>query len=136
MAESLSRLSVSTTPQLLTPSPATSSARSSAREAQGRETLPSVTEDGVPENVAGGEALTQSIIDQDVAHANAVAQSLDKKIAFSFNKDLNQIIVKVIENSSEEILIQIPPEALVNLRTNMKENVENFRGFLVDRREV
>ena len=85
MADSLSRLSLSTPPQFLTPPPGTSVARSSASEVQGRETPPSVTQDGVPENAAGGEALTQSNIDQDVAHANAVAQSLDKKIAFSFN---------------------------------------------------
>jgi flagellar protein FlaG len=136
MAESLSRLSLATTHQLLTPPPATLRSRSSASEARERETLQSVTQDGVFENTAGGEALTQSTIDRDVAHANAVAQSLDKKINFSFNKDLNQIIVKVIENSSEEILIQIPPEALVNLRTNIKEQVENFRGLLLDRREV
>ncbi len=136
MAESLARLSSSTPPQRPTPLPVTSVNRSSASKVRERETPPSATQDGAHENATGGEALTQSNIDQDVAHANAVAQSLDKKIAFSFNKDLNQIIVKVIESSSEEILVQIPPEALVNLRTSMKENVESFRGLLIDRREV
>jgi flagellar protein FlaG len=136
MAEILSQLSLSTPHQLSTPPPVTSATRSSVSEVQERKLLPSVKPDGVPENAVGGEAVTQSNIAQDVAQANAVAQSLDKKIAFSFNKDLNQIIVKVIENSSEEVLIQIPPEALVNLRTSMKENVKNFRGHLVDRRKV
>ena len=136
MTESLSQLSLSTPSQLLTPRSVTPVARSSVSEVKERELLPSVKPDGVPENATGGEAPTKSNIDQDVAQANAVAQSLDKKIAFSFNKDLNQIIVKVIENSSEEVLIQIPAEALVNLRTSMKENVKNFRGHLVDRRKV
>ena len=85
MAESLPRLSIAPPPQLPTPLPVTSVARSSASEAREHETPPSVTQDGVSENAAGGEVLTQSNIDQDVAHANAVAQSLDKKIAFSFN---------------------------------------------------
>ena len=62
-----------------------------------------------------------------VAMANTLADFLDKKISFAYDERINQIIVKVIRESTQEVIRQIPPEEMVELMARFRED---FRGLI------
>jgi flagellar protein FlaG len=59
--------------------------------------------------------------------ANSVAEFFDKKISLSYDERINQVIIKVIRESTEEVIRQIPPEEMVELMVKLRED---FRGLI------
>ena len=53
---------------------------------------------------------------------------LATRLTFSVDEETGSFVVKVIDNESGEVVRQIPPEALLNLRANLAELV----GVLYD----
>ena len=64
-----------------------------------------------------------------VKMANTLAEFLDKKISFTYDERIHQIIVKVIRESTQEVIRQIPPEEMVELMAKFRED---FRGLIVN----
>ena len=62
-----------------------------------------------------------------VAVANTLADFLDKQISFAYDERINQVIVKVIRESTQEVIRQIPPEEMVELMARLRED---FRGLI------
>ncbi len=52
----------------------------------------------------------------------------NKRLKFSFNRALNQMIVKVIDKETDKVIKEIPPEELQRLHIRMKETL----GILFD----
>jgi flagellar protein FlaG len=62
-----------------------------------------------------------------VTVANTLADFLDKKISFAYDERINQVIVKIIRESTQEVIRQIPPEELVELMAGFRKD---FRGLI------
>lgn len=68
---------------------------------------------------------------QAVNFANAVAELFDKKIEFSYDERIQQVVVKIMEGNSEEVIRQIPPEEIIELVAKLRED---FRGLIFDQK--
>jgi flagellar protein FlaG len=62
-----------------------------------------------------------------VTVANTLSEFLDKKISFAYDERINQIIVKVIRESTQEVIRQMPPEEMVELMARLHKD---FRGLI------
>jgi len=57
-----------------------------------------------------------------------VSQDGYYSVRFEKNDDLEELVVKVVDKESEEVIRQIPPEEILELR----ETLRDLRGNLVD----
>ncbi len=64
----------------------------------------------------------QVLIDQ----MNQMARMLDKKYEFSVDKETNQLVVRVSDPETGELLHQIPPEELLKLASQLGEMMGLF----------
>lgn len=81
-----------------------------------------------------GASLTPKIPDpetlaKEIDFANSVAELFDKKVSFSYDDRIKQVVVKVIQNGTEEVIRQIPAEEMIALRLRLKEN---FQGIILN----
>ena len=67
---------------------------------------------------------------QEVAFANAIAEFLNQQVSFSYDKRIDQIVVKVTRGNSEEVIRQIPSEEMIKLITKFRKD---FRGLIFNR---
>jgi flagellar protein FlaG len=67
---------------------------------------------------------------QEVAFANAIAEFLNQQVSFSYDKRINQIVVKVTKGNTEEVIRQIPTEEMIEL---MMKFQKDFRGLIFNR---
>ncbi|MDC7228021.1 MAG: flagellar protein FlaG [Spirochaetales bacterium] len=57
-----------------------------------------------------------------------ITEVFNRKLKFSIDKDLDQVIVKVVDAETDKVIKEIPPEALKRLYAKMKEAM----GLLID----
>ena len=74
-------------------------------------------------NVPSKEAIEKALI-----KAHELAQSLSRKLSFSYDDRINKVIVRVMEGSSEKVVRQIPPEEMIRLSLKMDE----IMGILIN----
>ena len=65
-----------------------------------------------------------------VAFANAIAAFLDTQVSFTYDKRIEQIVVKVTKGDSEEIIRQIPSEEMIKMVVQLRQD---FRGLIFNR---
>lgn len=53
---------------------------------------------------------------------------LNKRLKFSVNKELNQVVVKIIDSTTDKVIKEIPPEELQRLHVRLREAI----GLLID----
>lgn len=56
------------------------------------------------------------------------ASLLNRDLKYSINRDTDQVIVKVIDKSTDKVIKEIPPEAIQRLQARLKEQI----GLLID----
>lgn len=56
--------------------------------------------------------------------------SNDKRLVFSINEKTNQIIAKIVDISTDEVIREIPPEKIVEMIADMCERA----GIFIDKR--
>ncbi|MCA9472036.1 MAG: flagellar protein FlaG [Nitrospirales bacterium] len=66
-------------------------------------------------------------LEQTVAKLQDTLNQIDPKIQFSVEEDLNQVVVKVVERDSGELIRQFPPEEVLRVQRFFEEQ----RGFLL-----
>ncbi|MBA7618867.1 hypothetical protein ES703_26199 [subsurface metagenome] len=54
----------------------------------------------------------------------------NKRLKFSINREINRIVVKVIDGTTDKVIKEIPPEEIQRLVAGIKEMI----GLLVDER--
>ena len=59
-----------------------------------------------------------------------ISSIFDRELRFSVNKELNEVIVKVIDSRTDKVIKEIPPEDIVKLHLRMKEVI----GLLFDKK--
>jgi flagellar protein FlaG len=65
---------------------------------------------------------------QTIRQLRQVSQAFDKRLSFSYNEELNQMIVKVIDGSTDKIIKVLPPDELQRVHIRIREAV----GLLLD----
>ncbi len=59
-----------------------------------------------------------------------MARSFNRRLEFSINEDINQVIVKIVDQDSGEVVKQIPPEDVVRVHARIREAI----GLLFDQK--
>jgi flagellar protein FlaG len=71
----------------------------------------------------------QTTPEQAVAFANTAAEIFNTKLSFDYDERIDQVVIKVKEEGSEEVIRQIPPEEMVELAAKFKND---FRGLILN----
>jgi flagellar protein FlaG len=56
------------------------------------------------------------------------ADALNKRLSFSVNRELDQVVVKVIDRSTDKVIKELPPEELQRMHVRIREAI----GLLID----
>ena len=57
-----------------------------------------------------------------------VADSLDRKVKFNLNQELGQVVVKIVDPSTDKVIKEIPSQEVQNMQLHIKETI----GLLFD----
>ena len=86
-------------------------------------------------NIADGASVVQSI-EANMAQTKADVQQLQqlsdqvmgRRLQFSVNKELNSVIIRVVDPSNNKVLKEIPSEDMQRIKINMRKTM----GLLFD----
>ncbi len=67
------------------------------------------------------KAKSRAATDQYIKQVLKIPNVLNRKLSYSINKELNQVVVKVIDSKTDKVIRVIPSEALLKLHSRMKE---------------
>ena len=67
------------------------------------------------------KAKSRAATDQYIKQVLKIPNVLNRKLSYSVNKELNQVVVKVIDSRTDKVIRVIPSEALLKLHSRMKE---------------
>ena len=70
--------------------------------------------------------LTRADVEEMVEALEELTQTLQTKLNFSINEGTNDIVVKVLDKDTDEVIKQFPPEELLELQ----EKMQDLTGFL------
>lgn len=80
--------------------------------------------------------LRQDEIQQVAATVANMAQSLNRELQFSVNKDIDETVITVLDRNTGEMVRQIPSEEIVRLAERMNEynseQLDSATGLLFD----
>ena len=93
---------------------------------QAAKPLQTLPEDGKPlppaqEDPANEETLQAKKLDDVVQGLNERAQSLQRELQFSVDNDSGRIVIKVLDQQTEELIRQIPAEEALKFARMLKE---------------
>ena len=57
-----------------------------------------------------------------------ITEFFNRRLRFSINKELNEVVVKVIDGETDKVIKEIPPEVLQRLHVRIREAI----GLLID----
>jgi flagellar protein FlaG len=63
-----------------------------------------------------------------VDNLNRFSQTLNRRLKFTINRELERVVVKVIDNDTDKVIKEIPPEAIQRLYTRIRDAL----GLLFD----
>ncbi len=86
-------------------------------------------------NVADGKRVVENI-EQNLAQTKADAQQLQmlsdqvmgRKVQFNVNKELNTVVVKIVDPNTNQVLKEIPSADIQKLKINIRKTI----GLLFD----
>jgi len=67
-------------------------------------------------------------LEKSVKEINAQLESLNRSIQFNIDDKTKDVVVKIVDKDSGEIIRQIPPEGVLRLR----ERLEDLTGLIVE----
>lgn len=84
-------------------------------------------------NSALKEVSAPSLSSKEIEHAvgqmNQLAHVLNRRLSFSMDYETNDVIVKVVNAETDEVIKELPPAELQKLHKSIKEAV----GLLIDK---
>ena len=57
-----------------------------------------------------------------------VSRAINRRLKFSINRDLNQVVVKVIDRETDKVIKELPSEEIQRLHVRIREAI----GLLID----
>ncbi|MDO4720806.1 MAG: flagellar protein FlaG [Peptostreptococcaceae bacterium] len=84
------------------------------------------------ENIKIGEypADSQVRVEESVEHLNRELKSMETNLRFSIHKKTKQIMVKIIDTNTDEVIREIPSEKVLDMVAAMMERA----GLFMDKR--
>ncbi len=80
-----------------------------------------------PRNPLQDAARSADEIQQDIEKMNDQLKSMNRSIRFTVDDESHDIVVKVVDKNTGEVVMEIPPEEVLKLRERMSE----MSGLLV-----
>lgn len=92
--------------------------------------MPTLTEQAAVRADQTASSLTDGSVDVQsmVEDLRVVASALDKRLKFTINQDLGQVVVKVIDRQTDKVIKELPPRELQRLHVRIREAI----GLLID----
>lgn len=85
---------------------------------------------GAPEEKKKVEPpITDKEIKKLLKNLKKEMQPLNRKLQFRVNKEINRIVVKVIDKNTDKVIKEIPPEEIQHMLASIRRNL----GLLVDK---
>jgi len=109
---------------------ATDKVLSPAHSIRGQEVRVTAQPAGSPQEENQARQITEQEVQQAVQQANIEIAGVNERIGFGYDKRLNQLYVRVVDQVSGETLREIPPKEFIEHRAAMKEMV----GLILDER--
>ena len=78
--------------------------------------------------ISGEAVKDRFFIDDAIDTVKEAGDIFNKRLDFRVDEDTHRIVVKVIDNATDKVIKEIPPEQLVELAAKIQEMV----GLLVD----
>lgn len=76
------------------------------------------------------EKVSDTFLEKAIDKANFTFEIHNRSLRFKIHERLNEVMVKVVDSETEEVIREIPPEKLLDMFANMLE----LAGLLVDER--
>ena len=74
------------------------------------------------------QKLSRERIKQLTRELRDVTRAFNKRLSFSYNEELDQVVVKVIDRETETVIKELPPSELQRVHLRIKEAI----GLLFD----
>ena len=79
-------------------------------------------------NAAAEEKQDRVEVERYLTEIVNYTQFFNKRLRFSINEELDQVVVKVIDSQTDKVIKEIPPEVLQRLHVRIREAI----GLLID----
>ncbi|MBO8173155.1 MAG: flagellar protein FlaG [Bacillaceae bacterium] len=80
------------------------------------------------ENKDKNQLLNEEQLQAKLDKINHTVALYNKQLKFEFHKDANQLMVKVINKETHEVIRELPPEEILDLEARIR----NMIGILID----
>ena len=80
------------------------------------------------DNELGNEKLSKKTIKDAIENTNRKLVSTDRKFEFSINEETNDVIIRVINKETDEVIREIPSEKILDMVAKMME----LAGLFID----
>ena len=77
---------------------------------------------------AAEESQNRADVERYLSDIVNFTQVFNKRLRFSINEELDQVVVKVIDSKTDKVIKEIPPEVLQRLHVRIREAI----GLLID----
>ena len=81
-------------------------------------------------DVAKDLAENLATVQKNTQELQRIADSMGRKLRFNVNEELGQVVVKIVDPSTDKVLREIPSVDVQELRIKMRQTI----GMLVDER--
>jgi flagellar protein FlaG len=68
-------------------------------------------------------------LQEAVARLDKFSESFDRKFRYSFNQQLNEVVVKIIDPKTDEVIRELPPADIQKLQMR----IEEYLGKIIDK---
>lgn len=82
-----------------------------------------------PQRLLQKDSRSADEIEQDIEEMNDQLKSMNRSIRFSVDENSKDIVVRVVDENTGEVVMQIPPEEVLKLRERLSE----MSGLLVEK---
>jgi flagellar protein FlaG len=91
------------------------------------ETAPIVTSD--PAAVAEKIARNSNKLDESIRELQELSDSMDRKVQFKVNKELDRVVVKIVDPATDKVIKEIPSADIQKLQVRIRETL----GLIFDK---
>ena len=106
--------------------------KQNAQQALSRESRPVARDNALDKTVfpqnGGGTAFTEEELISAIERANDKLELYEKRLEFSIPEKTKQIMIKIINTETDEVIKEIPPEKILDMVARFME----MAGLLVD----
>lgn len=87
-----------------------------------------------PQNLHAGQVhqslgkIPFPVVEQNLKELEGLTRFLNRRLKFSFNEELQQVVVKIVDGETDKVIKVLPPEEVQKLHLRIRETL----GILFD----